>query len=61
MNEYIGMYDEPYIMLHVIKIKANTKEDAKYKFIKYLKHHIYGEINCNCLYIIPLYDLDEIN
>lgn len=37
MNEYLCIYDEEFIQLHVVRIKARSQEDAENKFKEWIK------------------------
>ncbi len=60
MYEYIGIYDEQFIQLHSVKIKANTKEEAVNKFKNYLKNKLVSIFVEEFCYVVPLYCIDEI-
>lgn len=54
--EYLGIYDEPYIEFHTVKIRAVDRESAEVKFEKYLQQKGVKYIAEDKLYIIPLID-----
>ncbi len=61
--KYLGLYDEG-DELYVVKIKANTREEADNKFMKYLKLKIIeSKINefifKDEVYVIPLFAVKE--
>ena len=60
--EYLGIYDEEYIKLHVIKIRAETKEEAIDKFHEYTLNHlkIRDRLDKDRMYVIPLKGLEVI-
>ena len=61
MNEYLGLYDQEWIELHVVKIKDNTEQGAYDKFVNYLKSKIHNGILIeNKIYVIPLFAIDKI-
>jgi len=54
--QYIGIYDEPYVQLHVVRIEANSQKDAEYKFLEHI-----GKVNIgNEIYVGLISDLDII-
>ncbi len=60
MYEYLGIYDEEFIELHMAKIKANTREEADNKFKKYLESKINSIRLENKMYVIPLFAIQEV-
>jgi len=55
MYEYLGIYNEPFVELHVVKIMADTKEKADKKFIKYLNSRDVVVWDDSERYVIPLF------
>jgi hypothetical protein len=59
--EYLGIYDDDQVKLYVVKIHANSREEADDKFIKYLKRTVYNGIILEaCMYVIPLFAVDTL-
>ena len=56
--EYLGIYTdrEDY---QVVKIKANSREKADNKFIKYLQAKLINEFNPYYMFVIPLFAVKE--
>ena len=59
-HEYFGLYSEPYIEFHCVKILASTKEEARNKFKEYLSGKIYSSFNRDFMYVIPLFAIETI-
>jgi hypothetical protein len=47
-------------MLHAVKIKANSKEEAILKFKKYLETKTVSLVDENKIYVIPLFAVETI-
>jgi hypothetical protein len=47
-------------MLHAVKIKANSKEEAILKFKNYLKTNVVSLLDENKIYVIPLFAVETI-
>jgi len=55
-SRYIGIYNEPYVQLHVVRIEAGSQKDAEEKFLEHL-----GKVNSgNEIYVGLISDLDII-
>ena len=61
MDEYVCIYDQERVMNHCVRTKANNVDEAKDKFIEYLKskHHI-KYIDTSKLYLINYSYLGKI-
>ena len=59
MKEYLGLYDEQWIQLHTVKIKAKTKGEAEEKFLKYIESQT-DRVIPTTFYVIPLFALETI-
>ncbi len=60
MYEYLGIYDEEFIELHIVKIKASTREEADNKFESYLKTKLSSILLEDKMYVIPLFVVEEV-
>lgn len=61
MNKYVCIYDEEYVMNHCIKTEAKNIDEAKDKFVEYLKtEHNIIFVRMNRVYIVNYSCLGEI-
>lgn len=58
--EYLGIYNEEWIMLHAVKIKASSKKEAISKFKNYLETNVVSLLDENKIYVIPLFAVETI-
>ena len=60
MDEYLGVYDEEWIELHVVKIMAESRQEADDKFEEYLKEKLKSVFIENKAYLISLFGIEII-